>query len=273
MCCLGLHMECVSRVRSGRQVRGLLVTEKRVSTWAEMKAETRPTDMEVLEQLIVYQSMLRKVVPYLDAFEALVLGQIVDRTIGWKKIAAYFSGDALYSGDEMYGGIVRAMDRSRMWAAIRSLERRGIISRGEVAHSRIRIYRINTAIDEELVKRTAKPISKSAASGRNRRRIVSQKDNVVSPSDHIVAAEDHVVLSSTTGEQYGENDIEETDIQDKRPQPAAPVAGPIRARTRLRVPTETAETSAQPLAARVRRPSSGDALHAPIKRRIRPQKT
>lgn len=248
------------------------MTEKKVSSWAEMKAETKPTDMEVLEQLVIYQSMMRKLVPYLDAFEALVLGQIVDRTIGWKKVAAYFSGDALYAGDEMYGGIARAMDRSRMWAAIRSLERRGIISRGEVAHSRIRIYRINTNINEELVRRTAKPISRSAASVRNRRRIVSENDNVVSRSDHIVAAEDDMISTNTTGEQYRDKDNGETGNRDKHPQPSAPVAGPSMSRKRVRPQIVAATTSSQPTTVETGPLSTGEALNSPPKRRIRPRK-
>ena len=248
------------------------MTEKKVNTWAEMKAETKPTDMEVLEQLVIYQSMMRKLVPYLDAFEALVLGQIVDRTIGWKKVAAYFSGDALYAGDEMYGGIARAMDRSRMWTAIRSLEQRGIISRGEVARSRIRIYRINTDMDEERIKRTAKPISKSAASVRNRRGIVSEDDNMVLPSDHIVAAGDDIVFNSTTGERYGDNDIGKNGIRDKRPQPAALAAGPIIPRKRVRQQIPAAETSCQPSTVETGAVASGDAPQRPSRRRIRPRK-
>ncbi|WP_426257194.1 hypothetical protein [Sphingomonas sp. DC1400] len=267
---VGSHMQSVSSNRAtGERVS---VTEKRVSTWAEMKAETKPTDMEVLEQLVIYQSMMRKLVPYLDAFEALVLGQIVDRTIGWKKVAAYFSGDALYAGDEMYGGIARAMDRSRMWAAIKSLERRGIISRGEVAHSRIRIYRINTDMDEELIKRTAKPISKSVAGVRNRRRIVSKNDNMVSSSDYIVAAGDDMVATNTTGEQYNDKDSGETGTRDNRPQPAAPVAGPSIPRKRVRPLIGAAETSSQPPTVEAPSLSSGDASQSSSRRRIRPRK-
>ncbi len=126
--------------------------------------------MKPLDQLKKYQFIIRKVIPFLDAYEATVLMQIVDRTTGWKKHEALFEGQSMYAGDTVYGGISRTMHRSRMHKALATMEERNLISRRKGYRDDPRkVYSINYAVDLEELERSAKPKSKSA--GRRNRTI------------------------------------------------------------------------------------------------------
>lgn len=126
--------------------------------------ETKPDpEMQVLDQLKKYQFIIREVLPLLDAYEATVLIQIVDRTTGWKKHEALFQGQSLFAGDRLYGGISRSMHRSRMNKALAAMEKRNLIRRRRAFNDDPRkIYRVNYNIDLQELERSARPRSPSA---------------------------------------------------------------------------------------------------------------
>lgn len=188
-------------------------------------AATAPVeDMQVLHQLQHYQYAIRYIFPFLDAYEASVLIQIIDRITGWKKRAAHFSSDALYAGDRMYGGLGRTMDRSRMMKALRSLEERGVIARRRARYGRVRIFEINYDVDQSLLAASARPLSKSVQSVQERR-MLSRGDNAVPVEDPKISRGEYDVSQIDTGEVYRENGIMEGTIENwPSAVPAAPAS-------------------------------------------------
>lgn len=194
---------------------------------AEVKELTAPDEeMFPLEQLQMYQHVVRRVLPFLDPYEGAVFVQILDRTIGWKKHAAVFSADALFAGDSMYGGLARLMDRSRMMKALRSLETRGLIGRVRREHSRIRLFCVNPHVDADTLQQSAPARRKSIVRAEERRRrMVSQRDHVVSPQHEMASREDPSISHDDTGEVYRDNAIREDNLENStHPEPSAPGA-------------------------------------------------
>jgi hypothetical protein len=201
--------------------------EDEPAPWEEVGNAISPDpSMSVLDQLKFYQYMARKVFPYLDPYETVVLVQIVDRITGWKKREARFSADALFVGDRLYDGIARTMDRSRMMKALRSLEARGLIRRRPQPNSRIRVYWVNPSPDIDVLKGSAPDLRKSAArAGLSRGQIISNRDYVVSPVNSRVSREDTHVSERDTGEPYLENGIIDYNLDNTtHPEPSAPGA-------------------------------------------------
>lgn len=131
--------------------------------WEERYEDVQPDEaMTPLEQLKKYQYVIRKIMPLCDAYEAAVLIQILDRTIGWRKHKAAFTPRSFYGGDRLYGGLSRLMHRSKFFAAINSLQERGVINREEIAQSPRRVFSINFDVDLERLTASAKPKSASA---------------------------------------------------------------------------------------------------------------
>lgn len=197
-----------------------------IAPWDDDYAATRPVKgMGILDQLQLYQHMVRRICPFLDAYETTVLTQIVDRITGWQKREAVFRADALYAGDKMYGGIARAMDRSRMMKALRTLELRGVITRRRQRYSKVRIYCVNFDVDLSALEATARPVSLSVERSRRREDLVSPEDLVVSNPDLLGSREDHDVSGEGTREGYRENRIEnEVSENTTHPAPSAPGA-------------------------------------------------
>lgn len=120
-------------------------------------------EMKPLDQLKKYQFVIRKILPFLDAYEATALIQIVDRTTGWKKHEAIFMAQSLYAGDQLYGGISRSMHKSRMNKALASMEQRNLISREKGYQDDPRkYYRVNYDVNLAELERSSKPRSASA---------------------------------------------------------------------------------------------------------------
>lgn len=178
-----------------------------VQPWDDDYEATRPDrEMSVLHQLQLYQQMVRRIFPYLDTYETTVLIQIVDRITGWKKREAIFRADALYAGDKMYGGIARAMDRSRMMKALRTLEARGVITRRPQRYGKVRVYGVNFDVDLTELARTARAVSGSVTRTRSWKGRVSSGDGPVSPVNSLHSTDDHNGSQEGTRESYEEND-------------------------------------------------------------------
>lgn len=85
-----------------------------------------------------YQKIMRDWSQHLDPFEMTTLFQIVDRTIGWGRVEAYFTTRAMLKGDSIYSGM--KMGRTKLFEALASLEDRGFIRRRPDPHVRDRIH-------------------------------------------------------------------------------------------------------------------------------------
>lgn len=180
--------------------------------------------MTPLDQLIRYQFAIRKICPLLDTYESNVLMQIVDRTTGWRRHAAWFGVDTLHSGDRLYGGLERQLHRSRLMKALASLERRGVIRRIYQRHYKTKIFRVNYEVDLERLQSTAPPMRKSrSVSGGDL--MVSIGDQPVQEVHPLVSNEDIPVSNGDPIEGYLQNSIRIRN-SDRRQQlaPSAPIA-------------------------------------------------
>lgn len=191
-------------------------------------------DMGSLDQLQAYQFALRYICPLLDPYESAILMQIIDRTAGWKKHAAYFSAERLLWGDNLYGGISRQMHRSKLMKALASLEQRRVISRLDQEYHQQKIYRVNYDVDLDLLTASApkprkrKPVSNRDKPVSNRDWPVSNGDQPVHETDQNVSSGDVGVSQGDPREGYTQNSIIEN--KNKTRQRLAP-PDPIAARS------------------------------------------
>lgn len=199
-------------------------------------------DMTVLDQLQVYQLINRTFAPLLEAYEIVVLNQILDRTIGWRKHKAIFTAQRLYEGDTVYGGLERTMHRSKMMSALKRLEDRGLIRREVVAGGTLaKAYSINFGINLQTLERLAPAKRKSYKRGvsiyisssdnehldtnETASNHVVNRDNIVSPADYLVSIEDKQISIGDPREEYREKGISlKNTIRTARSVPAEPTA-------------------------------------------------
>lgn len=183
---------------------------------------TAPVPMSALEQLQKYQLVIRKICPFLDPYETTVLMQILDRITGWKKLEAYVNTDKLLNGDAMWGGIARAMHRSRMSKALATLEERGVIRRRSPRNrGQVKIYRVNLDVDLSGLEASG-PKLRAARPANERRNVVSEGDLVVSQVYSTVSSGEIVVSSEDPREGYGEkNNLDSNQDNSRHPKPTA----------------------------------------------------
>lgn len=205
--------------------------------WASCQPDE---NMTPLDQLQAYQLVNRNFMPFLEAYEAAVLIQILDRTIGWRKWKAIFSAQRLYEGDTVYGGLERTMHRSKMMSALKRLEDRGIVKREVVAGGMVaKAYSINFEIDLDELERSAPSKRKSYKRGSSiyfsepdceetnanfsPPEPVANGDNIVSLADPSVSNEDLYRPNEDPREEYLEKRISSKNtIRMARPVPAEP---------------------------------------------------
>lgn len=91
-----------------------------------------------------YQKVIRHWIGDLTAIEFTVLMQLIDRTAGWQNDRRTIGIPNLLNGGRHYVGIGKAVKKSSLLNALRSLEDRGIIERRRSpVHSQMKEYRVN----------------------------------------------------------------------------------------------------------------------------------
>lgn len=107
--------------------------------------QNRARDPRSLQfKIEAYQRLLRDYSPHLKAHEFIVLMQVLDRTVGWAELEASFTLTALRKGDDVYGGIAKAVSERTMFRALASLEAKGILQcRHDPRKFDKRHYRVN----------------------------------------------------------------------------------------------------------------------------------
>lgn len=94
----------------------------------EFRTKEVPGDYSSLQAKVeCYQKPLREWRDHLSASEAVVLLQIIDRTVGWGRREAYFTTRAMLEGDDVYSGL--SISRATLFRALASLEKKGFIRR------------------------------------------------------------------------------------------------------------------------------------------------
>lgn len=83
----------------------------------------------MLEILQSYQEIIRSWSKHLTIYEYVVLLEIADHTWGWGKGSDTISTKKLLYGNNMYAGLSGRMGRTAMFAALASLEEKGVITR------------------------------------------------------------------------------------------------------------------------------------------------
>jgi hypothetical protein len=224
--------------------------EDDIVPWDDERASISPIDdMSPFDQLILYQQFVRKIAPLLDAYETAVLLQIIDRITGWKKVEARFSAEKLYQGDSVYGGLQRTMHYTKMFRALRSLEKRQVIRRRRQQYgSEVRIYRVNFNVGLTALEGSAPKLRKGRTAHKSRRSFrdlddqndpiarSQHRDGVVANSNHpvsfpdcTVANGDAEVVHGDPRERYLDNNIRELNLENTpQPVPAVPAAGQSR---------------------------------------------
>lgn len=113
----------------------------------QMGNQTEPASREghpLLWALQTYQKIIRTWVHDLTLIEFAVLMQIVDRTVGWKKVNRTIGVPEILNGGRLYSGIGHAVKRASVMNALRSLESKGIIERRPSrTHNQYRDYLVN----------------------------------------------------------------------------------------------------------------------------------
>lgn len=85
-----------------------------------------------------YQIVLRDWGNALDPFEQIVVLQIIDRTIGWGRPEAYFTGRAMLKGDNVYAGM--KVGHTKLYAVLQKLESIGLVVRRKDASVADRVH-------------------------------------------------------------------------------------------------------------------------------------
>ncbi len=193
----------------------------------------------LLWQLQQYQLVIRKWQPHLSSNEFGIVMQILDRTVGWRRLEATFRSAKMLEGDRMYGGLGLAMSRSTMMKALRVLEDRDVVRRRrDDDRPWLREYSINLEwIPDTAWGAEELSVSLSGAEG------VSQGDPPVQQPHQLVPHGDMSVSHRDPREGYQDNGNGERYLDDsRRADPSPPAPDPLS----LSMPRGPGEVEAAP---------------------------